>query len=180
MGLLATRLQSLATRVATECKSIRLALQAKVGDLTSLATVTKSNLVEAINEVRAAAVAAHAAAQAAATIDDNASASSAETWSINKIIAELETTAAAVRDQILGGAGAAFDTLTELQALLEGDAAELAGLATAIGNRVRFDAAQALTTDQKAQARTNIGAVGTGDIGDPDQDLVAVFEAGLA
>lgn len=180
MAVLATRLRDLATRVATECKSIRLQLAAKVGDLSSLATVTKASLVDAINEVRAAAVAAQGTASGAATINDQASASGAATWSINKIVNELQATAAAVRDQILGGAGAAFDTLTELQALLEGDAAELAALSAAIGNRVRFDAAQALTSDQKAQARTNIGAAAAADVGDPDQDLVAAFEQGLA
>ena len=40
-------------------------------------------------------------------------------------------------------------------------------------------AAQTLTTPQQAQARTNIGAQAAADIGDPDQDLVAVFNAAL-
>lgn len=42
----------------------------------------------------------------------------------------------ALKDEILGGASPAYDTLLELQQALE--ATDVTGLLTAIGNRVRF------------------------------------------
>ncbi|NKA36418.1 hypothetical protein GO285_05176 [Ralstonia solanacearum] len=44
---------------------------------------------------------------------------------------------------------------------------------------MRFDAAQALTADEQAQARQNIGTVAASAIGDPETDFVPVFEAAL-
>lgn len=51
---LITNLQDLATRIASECKSIRTLTNGNAADLTALNTVAKSNLVAAINEVLAA------------------------------------------------------------------------------------------------------------------------------
>jgi hypothetical protein len=48
---LATNLQSLATRIATEVKSLRVLINNNVADLTALTTTVKTNLVSAINEV---------------------------------------------------------------------------------------------------------------------------------
>lgn len=91
-----------------------------------------------------------------------------------------------VIDQILGGAGAAYDTLGELQVLLQDSDNAITALNTAIGNRVRYDASQSLTAPQQTQARDNIAAAGaaalttlTTNVGNTGQDLVAIFEAGL-
>lgn len=51
---LATNIQDLATRAATEDKAIRTLVNGNVADLTSLTTTVKTNLVAAINEVKAA------------------------------------------------------------------------------------------------------------------------------
>lgn len=178
MATLQVRLQDLATRIATECKSIRTLMNGNAVDNAALTTTAKSNLVAAINEVKA--LADTAVAGSGAHINDASDASAVETWSINRIITELNDTATSVRDEILGGAGAAYDTLAELQALLEGDASDLADIMTALGNRVRVDtAAQGLTTQQKANARTNIDAYGSVELGNPDTDLVATFTTGL-
>lgn len=84
---------------------------------------------------------------------------------------------ASLKAEILGSAGAAYDTLEELKAYADsGQAADQMALAA----RVRFDAAQTLTAGQKAQARSNIDAYGAAEIGNPDTDFVAVFTAGLA
>ena len=72
-----------------------------------------------------------------------------------------------------------MDTLDELAAALGDDANFAATVTAALGNRVRVDVAQSLTTPQKAQARTNIDAYGSVEIGNPDTDFVAVFQAGL-
>ena len=51
---------------------------------------------------------------------------------------------------------------------------------TAIGNRVRFDAAQSIDATGQAQARANIGAAAAADIGDADHDFVADYNAAKA
>jgi hypothetical protein len=179
LSTLTVRLQDLATRVATECKSIRTLLDGNAADLTALTTTAKTNLVAAINEVKA--LCDSLAASGGATINDAATTSTTQTWSIDKIASELTDTAAAVKNEILNGAGAAYDTLAELQALLEGDAADITAINTALGNRVRTDTAtQGLTTLQQSNARANIGAdITSTEIGNPDTDLVSTFEAGL-
>ena len=172
------RLADLATRIATECKALRTLINGNAADLAALATTAKGNLVAAINEVRQLAV--DAGSSGGAEINDASAASADETWSINKITQELADTHAAVKDEILNGAGAAYDTLAELQALLEGEAADTATIMTALGHRVRTDtAAQGLTALEKQNARTNIDAYGSVELGNPDADLVATFTAGL-
>lgn len=81
---------------------------------------------------------------------------------------------------LVGGAGAAYDTLVEIEALLQSNDGSLAALTTAVNNRVRYDAAQSLDNTQKTQARTNIGAYGSTEIGNPDTDFVAVYNAARA
>ena len=175
MTSLTTRLGDLATRIATECKSLRTLINGNAADLSSLTTTTRTNLVAAINEVKGLITAG------GAVIDDEATEGSDVTWSIDKILAELAATQAAAVDAITNGASAAYDTLVEIQALLEGDAADIATITTALGNRVRTDtASQGLNSTQQANARTNIAAAGSAEIGTPDTDFVSTFESGLA
>lgn len=177
MATMQVRLQDLATRVATECKGLRTLLNGNAADLSGLATTAKGNLVAALNEVRALVL----GIDLTSLIEDGSAAGADVTWSINKIVAELAASAAAVKAEILGGASAAYDTLVELQAFLEGDAANISTIMTALGNRVRTDTnAQGLTEPQKANARTNIGAQEAAAIGNPDTNFVTTFEAGLA
>lgn len=84
----------------------------------------------------------------------------------------------AVKNEILGGASAAYDTLLEIQTQLQSDGSALAGIMTALGLRVRVDEAQSLTDVQKAQARANIGAISTADLG-AEVDYVAEFNSAL-
>jgi len=171
MATLATRIGDLATRIATECKAIR----ALSGDLASLSTTSKFNLVSALNEVQAT-VATLSAASDGATINDAATASTTQTYSITKIRDLVSTSISA----ITAGAPTALDTLDELAAAL-GDDANFAGtITTALGNRVRFDAAQSLTTGQMMQARANIGAdITSAQTGDTDTNFVTIFTTGL-
>ena len=179
MATLSTRMTDLATRVATECKAIRTLLNGNAADNSALLTTAKGNLVAAINEVKAQANSL--AASGGATVNDAASSSTTQTYSIDKIKASLTDLGASVKADILGGAGAAFDTLKELQDLLTGEQSAIDAINQALGSRVRFDtAAQGLTTTQQANARTNIGALSTVEIGNPDTNFVTVFESGLA
>ena len=160
---LATRIESLVIRVAQEFNDVR----AKAGNLANLTTTDKSNLVAAINELKAAVV-------SSAVIDD-AHIAATTTYSSNKIVSLLD----ALKTEILGGADAAYDTLVEIQQLLQNGTSGLDALLAAVNNRVRFDAAQTLTASEQAQARSNIGAVAASDVGDTDTDFVAVFEGAL-
>ena len=160
---LATRIESLVIRVAQEFNDVR----AKAGNLANLTTTDKSNLVAAINELQAAVV-------SSAVIDD-AQIATTSTYSSNKIVSLLD----ALKTEILGGADAAYDTLVEIQQLLQNGTSGLDALLAAVNNRVRFDAAQTLTVIEQQQARSNIGAVALTAIGDADTDFVAVFEGAL-
>lgn len=170
---LASNVQSLATRIATEFKSVRTAL----GTLTSLTTSDKTSLVNAINEVKSAVGGAGAQINDAVT-------NTSTVWSGSKTNTSISNAVAAVKTDILGGAGATVDTLKEIADLLTSTDADndsvIAGLTTAVGNRLRFDAAQTLTAAQKAQALSNIGTYSATDIGDPATDFVAAFNTALA
>ena len=160
---LATRIESLVIRVAQEFNDVR----AKTGNLANLTTTDKSNLVAAINELKAAVV-------SSSEIDD-ANIAISSTYSSSKIVTLLD----ALKSEILGGADAAYDTLLEIQQLLQNGTTGLDALLAAVNNRVRFDAAQTLTAPEQVQARSNIGAVAASDVGDTDTDFVAVFEGAL-
>lgn len=160
---LTTRIESLVLRVAQEFNDVR----AKAGNLAQLTTTDKSSLVAAINELKAAVVASGA-------IDDTQVATTS-TYSSSKIVTLLDT----LKAEILGGADAAYDTLLEIQQLLQDGTSGLDALLTAVNHRVRFDAAQTLTATEQAQARSNIGAASSVEVGDTDTDFVAIFEGAL-
>lgn len=164
---LQTRLESLVLRLATEFKT----LYGQVGTLANLSTTDKTNLVSSINELRS-----QIATLAGITlIDDANAAGTATTFSASKVTGLLD----ALKADLLGGADAAFDTLKELQTAILSDQSGINALLTAVNARVRFDAVQALTSLEQAQARDNIGAVAAADIGNFDTDFVVAFEAAL-
>lgn len=185
---LQTQLSNLATSIGTAIKNTR----NRIGDLASLATTDKSNVVAAINEVKGQVASSGSGDMAKATYDsnndgkvnsadvaDNALSLGGTAASSYALKSYADSAAQAVKNDLLNGAGAAYDTLAELQALLEGEAASTTALTAAIGNRVRYDAAQVLSVPQQQQARDNIGAIAAGAIGDPETDLVAIFNAAL-
>lgn len=162
---LSARIIALAQAIGADIKS----LTTKQGDLTSLSTTAKGNLVAALNELYAALCGA------GATINDSAgNGDTLVTWSADKIFDTIEAAKAAVKNDLVNGAGAALDTLVELAAALNNDPSFAATIASELSNRVRFDAAQVLDTAQKAQACANIG------IGDPEVDLAAAYATAKA
>lgn len=159
---LETRIVALAQAIGADVKL----LTAKQGDLTSLSTTAKTNIVAAINELYAAL---------GNKIDDLAGdGATTVTWSANKIYDTIEAAKSAIKNELIDGSAAALDTLKELAAALNNDPNFATTIATELGNRVRFDAAQTLTTAQKLQACTNIG------VGDPERDLAADYVAAKA
>lgn len=167
---LASRINDLATRIATEIKANKVLLNGNATDLSALTTTVKTNLVAALNELKSSIT----AIGTPATIND-AAASGTQTYSSNKIIAEIT----AAIDALTTGAPTALNTLDELAAALGDDANFAATITTALGNRLRVDAAQSLTAPQQAQARANIGAQEAALIGDPDTNYVTTFNTGL-
>lgn len=160
MATLETRLISLAQAIGTDIKT----LTAKQGDLTSLSTTAKTNLVAAINELHAALSGAGVAINDA--VGDGAT---TVTWSANKIFDTIEAAKAAVKSDLTAGASTALDTLNELATALGNDPSFATTIATGLTNRVRFDAAQTLTLAQQQQACANIG------VGDPDHNFVTDY-----
>ena len=175
---LEARIISLAQAVGADVK----ALTAARGDLSALNTTTKTSLVAAINELMVLI------GSAGASIDDLAgNGNTAVTWSADKIFDSIEIAKAAVKDDLVNGAGAALDTLKELADALGGDPSFATTIATEIANRVRYDAVQTLTSPQRAQARDNIGAAAASDLsdlvaglGDYDRDYVADYNTAKA
>ena len=162
---LATQIVALAQAIGADIKDLR----TKQGDLTSLTTTAKGTLVAAINELKTAL------AGAGAAINDTAgNGATTVTWSADKIFDTIEAAKVAVKADLTNGAAAALDTLNELAAALGNDPSFAATIATELGNRLRFDAAQVLTTPQKLQACTNLG------IGDPEHNFASAYATAKA
>lgn len=156
------KLIALAQTIAADIKT----LNNRVGDLTSLPTTAKGNLVAAIQELH------DLLGSAGAVIDDTAGdGATSVTWSANKSFDMIAQAVQAMKDSLLNGAGAAYDTFKELQDLIQGDETIVAALTQKVGEKVSFDEVQTLTSAQRLQACQNIG------IGDPESDLVAIYNA---
>lgn len=158
---LETQITSLVTAIGTDIKALR----AADGNLTALTTADKSSLVAALNELKTLI-----GAGGGATINDASTVSTTQTWSAAKSTAAI----AAAVSALVNGAGSTLDTLNELASALGNDPNYATTIATALGNRVRFDAAQTLTAPQQAQACANIG------VGDPAHNFVTDYTAAKA
>lgn len=169
---LATQVQSLATRIATEVKSLRTLINGNVADLSALTTTNKTNLVAALNELKTLIDGVSAAA--GAQINDTTPGTTTTYSSV-----KIEDLVADAIAAITNGAPTALDTLDELANALGDDANFAATVTNSLANRVRVDAAQGLTSPQRAQARDNIDVYSRAEIGDPETNFVTTFEAGL-
>lgn len=155
------RIIALATAIGTDIKALNLSQ----GNLSALSTTAKTSLVNAINEL------ATLNASAARINDALGLGATNVTWSADKIVASIEAAKVAVTNSLVNGAATALDTLSELATALNNDPSFAANVATQLGVRVRFDAAQSLSVAQQLQACTNIG------VGNPDIDLAAAYAA---
>jgi hypothetical protein len=139
---LAQRLDDLITRIGTEFKAIRVLIGgAGTSDVAALQT-TATNIVAAINEVRALAN----------------SASSSGGLSEAEVQALIDTAV----NNIIGGAPAALDTLNEIAAAIADDANYAASITSQLSTK-------AAIADVYTKA----------EIGNPDTDLVALFNTSL-
>lgn len=90
---------------------------------------------------------------------DDAQASGTKTYSSQKVEAKITAAKQSVKDDLLGGAGEAYDTLKELADALVTNKDAITALQQIAQGHVQFDKAQSLNDEQKMQARANIGAL---------------------
>ena len=227
------QVSNLATRVATEVKSLRTLINNNAADLSALTTSAKGDLVAAINELDAAidglsgggsasnlddltdvavtspatghvlrhngttwvnvlgtthfdaagaastvnsALTAHTGASAgahAATAISYTAGGGIVATTVQAAIQEVHAAIGTAITNLIDGAPGALDTLNEIAAALGDDPDVITDLLAAVGNRVRYDAAQALSEPQQTQARSNIGVITS------TANFVTVFETGL-
>lgn len=156
---LQTQLAALITSIAADIKS----LIANQGSLANLQTAAKSNLVAALNELKTSL-------GSSALINDATISSTSLTYSIDKINAQINAAVSA----LVANAPTALDTLNELAVAISSDQSGISALVTAVGNRIRFDASQSLTSPEQVQACLNIG------VGDPTVDLASAYATAKA
>ena len=150
------RLAAALTAIKVETKTLRTFISgANNGTVAGLTTVA-TNLVAAINEVKAS-IAGFAA------INDTA-ASGTTVYSSNKTETRMAAVSAADRAalkvELLGGAGPTIDTLKEIADLLTSNTSTDAALAATVANKAN-------SSDVYTQAQ----------MGNPDTDLVAIWNA---
>lgn len=155
---------SLAQAIGADIK----ALKSADGNLSSLSTSAKTNLVSAINELYTLV------GTGGVTINDSSTVSTTQTWSASKSTAAISAAISTLQNSLVNGAGSALDTFKELQDALGSDANFATTVATALGNRIRYDAVQTLTAPQQLQACTNIG------VGDPTHNYVTDYNTAKA
>ena len=169
---LETRLILLAQAIGADIK----ALNISQGALNDLDTTTKTSLVAAVNELKGIVN-----GLSGDLINDAAGdGDTTVTWSADRIFNAIADARAALKNELTNGAGDALDTLAELANALGNDPSFAATIAGEIATRVRYDAAQALSAPQQAQARDNIGAQAAAAVGDTDHDFVADYTAAKA
>lgn len=92
---------------------------------------------------------------------------------------EMNSAISTAVNNLIDGAPVAFDTLKEISDYLAANDTAVGGLTSALANRVRVDAAQTFTEPQKLQGRNNLDVYSKTEIGNPETNLVSVFEAAL-
>jgi hypothetical protein len=123
-----------------------------------------------------------------ALINDSLVTATDKTYSIDKILSVVSAMGAQVKQDLLGGVGAAYDTLLKLKNFIDGvdldNDTAWAALNAIVATHVSFADVQALTDEQKARARTNIGAAAKAEfdalvtaIGDLARDFKAAYLA---
>lgn len=195
---LSTNVSNLATRVATEVKAVRTLVNGNAADLSALTTTAKTNLVLAVNELKAALDNIDVTGQVQALIDD-VTVSTTKVWSSSKTKSEIDAAVASLVD----GAPALLDTLNELAAALGDDASFATTITNSIATKANDSDVVKLTGNQTiAGVKTFSDApvvpdasftiaktsglqtaldnkANAADVGDTTTNYVTVFEAGL-
>lgn len=126
------------------------ALSDTIGTMSDLNTTNKTNLVSALNEVKAAIISAQNGAITESAVDAKVKA--------------LET-------KLLGGTDldASLDTLKEIADKLKAGDSTASTVLSGLANRVRFDESQTLNDTQLTQVYSNL------KLGDPNVDFLDAY-----
>lgn len=149
-------------RVVEIAKEIDLGAKTRDGDLKSLKTVAKTNLVSAINEIKDAV-------DGFSAINDDAT-ETTSSWSSHKTQAVINEKVAEVIDTIVGGAGENDDTLKEL-------ADKIAAQMLASEGFVSFKVEQSLSEEEKSRALKNLGLEEGNIIDDAKTELTTTWSS---
>lgn len=90
---------------------------------------------------------------------DDTTPSATKVYSSQNVEAKITAAKQSVKDDLLGGAGEAYDTLKELADALVTNKDAITALQQIAQGHVQFDKAQSLNDEQKKQAGANIGAL---------------------
>ena len=169
-----TAVDSLATEIGKELKKSN----KKIGDTSTLKTTNKGDIVSAVNEIKDALAntgQAFSLQDAKDGLIKNGARASDTTYSSEKIesyVTEQITAAkASVKEDILDGAEAAYDTLKEIQEIIKKDKTVTASLLEAVNNRLKINERMELTTEQKDFIASSLGF--------EDVNFVETFESAL-
>ena len=165
----AENLVALALAIRERCNS----LASNQGTLTSLTTEAKASLVAAINELVTSLATVKSDLASKTEINDTAT-TTTNVWSAKKTADAISESATKVKNDLLGGAGTAYDTLKELADLIAANKSAIDALKEVAAGHVKYDAAQTLTDAQKKQARDNIASAAASDVTAHGTRLTAV------
>lgn len=137
------------------------------------------NLIERINELAVAigaeikqlkskVTSLESSVRNSSAIND-ARASATTTYSSNKVNELIRQT----KNDILGGATEAYDTLKEIEGYITTDKSGAAAMATAVGQKLKVNEVHTLTPTELTNVQTSL------KLGNTDVDLVAVFNNAL-
>lgn len=166
---LQTRLDDFITAVGTDYKQFKTWMFGTNGSLANLTTTDKTSLVAAINEAKAGNSGAPPnATEAAAGVVELATLAEMATGTSPTLVATVagvRQERAALKSELLGGAGAAWDTLEEFRVavLAAEESGDITALATTVGNKAN-------STDVYTKV----------ELGNPETDLVARYVAAKA
>lgn len=132
-----------------------MALHSRIGNLASLSTTNKGNLVAALNEL-------HGLLGSSGAVIDDLATNTSTVWSSSKVQSQITSAITA----LVAGAPGAQDTLAEI-------AAQITALQSTDLNLVSVGGAQTFTDPQKIQGCENLG------IGDPTHNYVTAIDTAL-
>ena len=152
----ATTLQTSLNELTGRVTTVEGTANTNKGDLTTVKSQI-GTLQQTVEQVQNSVEAIEGQIELQTNINDETP-SNTTTYSSNKINSVVTEAKNAVKNELLGGAGTAFDTLKELADLIQTNVSAIDALEAIAAGHVRFDQAQTITDEQKTQARGNIGA----------------------
>ena len=162
--------------VVTGINNVKAIIGPGATPLNQLTTTDKTNIINAMNEIKLAAD--NAASSGGAQIDDG-SENNVNVWSGSKISSELSALSASVIAQIVNGAPEAADAMNELYAFIQSNEGSIVTMLAEQSKRVAVNQSQSFSAAEKVQGNANLGSLSLVQFGPVDTDYAAIVNAGL-